>query len=215
MEVAVQNDNLVLNGGTRANAAWVISMSNHTPLRERAQHDNDGPEAAIPAGVGGNAGADAGQTALAAENVSLRDRLMRALADAENTRRQAEQAAADARQYAISDFARAMLAVADNLRRAIAAAEDRASSAAEDAALVEGVRAIERILEDSFERFGIQKVPAQGAPFDPKLHEAVMEMDDGSRPPGTVAQVLEEGYTIRDRLLRPARVAVVKQRSRD
>jgi molecular chaperone GrpE len=144
---------------------------------------------------------------LVAENASLRDRLLRALADAENTRRRAERAAEEARKYAIADFARELLAVADNLQRTIAAAS-RTPETVEDQALIEGVRATERLLEHTLSRFGVQKIDALGKPFDPTLHEAVMEVDDASQPPGTVVRVAEDGYTIHDRLLRPARVFV-------
>jgi molecular chaperone GrpE len=149
---------------------------------------------------------------LQTENESLRDRLLRALADAENTRRRAERAVADARQYAIADFARELLSVADNLQRAIVAAESEAGEST-DVALLEGVRATERILMTAFERFGIRKIDALGARFDPALHEAMMELDDPSHPPGTVVQVMEDGYMIRDRLLRSARVVVAKRPS--
>jgi molecular chaperone GrpE len=148
---------------------------------------------------------------LIAENKSLRDRLLRALADAENTRRRTERTAEEVRQYAISDFARELLMVADNLQRTIDAAERRAPETVEDAALIEGVRATERLLMHTLERFGVQKIEAVGQPFDPNLHEAVMEMDDPEHPPGTVVRVVEDGYTIHDRLLRPARVVVAKR----
>jgi molecular chaperone GrpE len=152
---------------------------------------------------------------LQAENESLRDRMLRALADAENTRRRAERAQREARQYAIADFARELLPVLDNLQRTIAAAERRAAASVEDAALIEGVRAVERLLRHTFEQSGIRRLETLGAPFDPSLHEAMMEEeDDGAQPPGTVTRVLEDGYTIHDRLLRPARVAVVRRRPR-
>lgn len=150
---------------------------------------------------------------LLAENQSLRDRLMRALAEAENTRRRTERSLDEMRQYAVANFAREMLSVVDNLRRAIDAAERRPVKSVEDAALLEGVRSTERMLMQALERFGVQKIEALGAPFDPALHEAVLEVDDAEREPGTVAQVIEDGYTIHGRLLRPARVAVVKRRA--
>jgi molecular chaperone GrpE len=150
---------------------------------------------------------------LVAENASLRDRLLRALADAENTRRRAERMAEESRQYAISDFARELLTVADNLQRTITAAERHGPETVEDAALIEGVRATDRILQHTFERFGIRKTDALGRRFDPTLHEAVMEVDDNSWPPGTVVRVVEDGYTIHDRLLRPARVFVARRRA--
>ena len=143
---------------------------------------------------------------LLAENESLRDRLLRALADAENTRRRAEQTAREARQYAIADFAREMLIIADNLKRTVDATEH--GDSAEDAALIEGVRATECLLEHTLSRFGIHKIEALGERFDPNLHEAVMQVDDPSQPAGTVVRVLEDGYMIHDRLLRPARVFV-------
>ena len=146
---------------------------------------------------------------LAAENRSLRDRLLRALADVENTRRRAERTAEDARQYAISDFAREVLVVADNLKRTIAAAQ-RAETV-EDAALIEGVRATERLLEHTLTQFGVRRIEALGQRFDPALHEAVMEVDEPSQPPGTIVRVVEDGYTIHGRLLRPARVFVARR----
>jgi molecular chaperone GrpE len=135
---------------------------------------------------------------------------MRALADAENTRRRAERTATDVRQYAVADFAREMLAIADNLERTIAAAEQHGARSPQDSLLIEGVRAIVRMLAQSLERFGVRKIEAAGAPFDPSLHEAMMEVDDPGQPGGTVAGVMEDGYTINDRLLRPARVAVTR-----
>jgi molecular chaperone GrpE len=154
---------------------------------------------------------EAGAEVLAKENASLRDRLMRALADAENTRRRAERSVADTRQYAVADFAREMLAIADNLERAIAAAEQHGAPTPQDASLIEGARAIARMLAQIMARFGVQKVEAIGAPFNPSLHEAIMEVEDASQPGGNVVRVVEEGYTINDRLLRPARVVVAKR----
>jgi molecular chaperone GrpE len=150
--------------------------------------------------------------ALAAANASLRDRILRALADAENTRRRAERTVQDTSKYAIADFAGELLAVADNLQRTVAAAERHSPETVEDTALLEGVRATERTLMHALKRFGVRKIEALGAPFDPAHHEAVMEVDDGSYPPGSVARVLEDGYMIHDRLLRAARVAVAKRR---
>jgi molecular chaperone GrpE len=160
------------------------------------------------AASGGEA-ADA--AALQAENEQLRDRMLRALADAENARRRAERSATEARQSAVADVVRELLPVADNLQRAIAAAEQHGP--ADDAALIEGVRATERMLMGLLERFGVRKIEALGARFDPHLHEAVMEADDDDHAPATVVGVVEDGYTIGDRLLRPARVIVAKQRA--
>jgi len=145
-------------------------------------------------------------TVLRAENASLQDRMLRALADAENTRRRAERNVEDARQYAIAGFARELLAVMDNLQRAAAATSQGSSNSS----LLEGVQATQRLLADVFGRFGIKRIDALGAQFDPALHEAIMATEDDSQLPGNVGRIMEEGYTIHDRLLRPARVAVAK-----
>ncbi|WP_247500516.1 nucleotide exchange factor GrpE [Bradyrhizobium sp. 149] len=129
---------------------------------------------------------------LQAENAALRDRLLRALADAENTRQRGERMAKDARQYAIADFARELLTVLDNLHRAIAAAEQRRADMTDDSSLLEGIKATERILTSTLERFAVRRVEALGAKFDPALHEAVMQVEDDEHDPGTVVQVLEE-----------------------
>lgn len=146
------------------------------------------------------------------ENKSLQDRLLRALAEAENVRRQADRAIAESRQYSISEFARELLPVLDNLERTIAAAQPHSLTSVENAALVEGVQATLRAFLRTLDGFGVRPIDAQGKAFDPNFHEAVMEIDDPSRPPGIVAQVVEQGYTIHDRLLRPARVVVSKRR---
>jgi molecular chaperone GrpE len=146
------------------------------------------------------------------ENASLRDRLLRALAEVENTRRRAERSVADAREYGISNFAAELLSVVDSLQRAIASAEDRTDQTPADAALLDGVRATQRQLLATLERFGVRRIEALGASFDPNFHEAMVEVDDDSSPPGSVVSVLEDGYMIHDRLLRAARVAVAKPR---
>jgi molecular chaperone GrpE len=132
------------------------------------------------------------------------------LAEAENVARQADRKTAEIRQYAVSELAREMLPVVDNLQRTVKAVEMRSSKSVENDALLEGVQATLRALLQTLERFGVRPIDARGKPFDPNFHEAVMEVEDPSQPPGTVTQVLEQGYTIRDRLLRPARVAVSK-----
>ncbi len=149
--------------------------------------------------------------ALVVENASLRDRLLRALADAENIRQRTDRAVADARKFAIADFARELLAVLDNLQRTIDAIETKVT--AENAALLEGVKATQRLFVQTLERFGVHQFDALGQPFDPNRHEAIMEVDDPSQPPGTVVRVFEPGYMINDRLLRPARVFVTKRQA--
>ena len=150
--------------------------------------------------------------ALREENASLQDRLLRALADSENVRRRGDRAAQDARNFAVADLSRELLTVVDNLRRAIAAADDPTVDSAGSGPLLEGIMAIERSLMTTLERVGVRRIEARGSPFDPLLHEAIMEVDDPERPPGAVVDVMEEGYTIHDRLLRPAKVSVTSSR---
>ena len=140
---------------------------------------------------------------------SLRERLMRALAEIENTRRQGQRRAQDAQQYTIANFARELLQVVDNLRRAIDASAADPESGKSDG-LIAGVAATDRILTQVLNRFGVEEIKALNAPFDPRKHEAVMETDKTEQPPGNVVQVLEDGYMLHDRLLRPARVVVAK-----
>jgi molecular chaperone GrpE len=148
---------------------------------------------------------------LVAENASLRERLLRALADAENTRRRAARETEESRRYAIADFARELLIVLDNLQRTIAAAEAAGASSLEGMPLVEGVRATLRVLMRTLESFEVRSIEALGHRFDPNVHEAIMEVEDPAQPPGTVVRVVEQGYMINDRLLRPARVIVAKR----
>src|SRR3982075_734869 len=143
------------------------------------------------------------------EIASLRERLMRALAETENTRRQGERRAQDAQQYAITNFARELLQVVDNLRRALEAGATDAGPGKRDR-LIEGAAATERILAQILNRFGVEELNALNEPFDPMKHEAVMETAETDHPPGSVVEVLENGYRLHDRLLRPARVVVAR-----
>lgn len=144
--------------------------------------------------------------ALNEENAQLKDRLLRALAESENLRRRAEKDLADARTYAVSNFAREMLGVADNLDRALAAlpAEARAAYPA----LAEGVEVTGRDLVSRLGRFHVKKLEPLNQKFDPNFHEALFEIPDDSVPTGTVRQVMEDGYAIGERVLRPAKVGV-------
>jgi molecular chaperone GrpE len=154
--------------------------------------------------------ADAG--ALAREAAELRDRLLRALAEMENLRRRTEREVADARTYGISAFARDLLAVADNMRRALDAfgAEPHEAADAGTKALLEGIELTERELLKVLEKHGVTKLDPEGAKFDPHRHQAMYEVPDQSLPAGTVVQVVQPGYTIGERVLRPALVAIAK-----
>ncbi|HTI87855.1 MAG TPA: nucleotide exchange factor GrpE [Alphaproteobacteria bacterium] len=148
---------------------------------------------------------------LESEVADLKDRLLRALAETENVRRRAEREREDTAKYAMSAFARDMLSVADNLGRALAAvpAEARGKDPAVDA-LIAGIELTDRELRAVFERHGIRRVDPMGERFDHNFHQAMMEVEDPTKPTGTVVQVMQTGYVIRDRLLRPAMVAVSK-----
>jgi len=146
------------------------------------------------------------------EAASLKDKLLRALADMENLRRRTERDVADARAYGISSFARDLLGVADNMRRALDAVgpELRETADAGVKALVEGVELTERELLKSLEKSGIRKIEALGEKFDPNIHQAMYEVPDASVPAGSVVQVVQPGYLINERVLRPAMVGVSK-----
>jgi molecular chaperone GrpE len=164
------------------------------------------PEASAPA-------ADAaGRIAeLEAEVAKLKNDVLYAKADTENTRRRLEQQAEDRGRYAVANIAKDVLSVADNLRRALDSVPPAARESDESlAALVTGVEMTERELLNTFERYGIKPVPAQGERFDPNFHQAMMEMEDPSQIEGTVVLVMQAGYTLHDRLLRPAMVGVAK-----
>lgn len=147
-----------------------------------------------------------------AEIAQLKDQLLRALAELDNLRKRAERERLDTAKYAISGFARDLLAVADNLRRALDSVPDEALK--DDAALqalAEGVDLTERELMATFERHGIEKItPEPGDKFNPHQHQAMFEVEDPEKPAGTIVQVLQSGYRIHDRLLRAAMVGVSK-----
>lgn len=149
--------------------------------------------------------------ALEAEKLDLKDRLMRALAETENMRRRAEREAKDAKAYAITGFARDMLTVADNINRALdsAKAGDGADSPAVQA-LVQGVELTERDLQATLARHGVRLLEPEGQKFDPNFHQAMFEVPTEEVPSGTVVQVVQSGYAIGDRVLRPAMVGVAK-----
>ncbi len=165
---------------------------------------------ATPEDTGEDAGGGTGEDAtpqdriaeLEAELASLNDRLLRALAETDNVRKRALKDREDAARFASRRFAEDMLAVADNLRRALEAGAEQG--------LVEGVELTVKELDTVFQRHGIERVVAAGARFDPNLHQAMFEQETDRTEAGAVAQVLRDGYTIHGRLLRPAMVAVAK-----
>ncbi|CAK0763077.1 Protein GrpE [uncultured Gammaproteobacteria bacterium] len=143
---------------------------------------------------------------------SLKDQTLRALAELENTRRRAQREREDTAKFAVASFAKDLVAVADNLRRALDAVPAEAREA--DGflqTLAVGVEATERQLLSAFERVGIKKLEPLDDVFDPNFHQVMFELEGTGRPSGTVVQVLQSGYTINGRLLREAMVGVAKR----
>jgi molecular chaperone GrpE len=148
---------------------------------------------------------------LQAEKADLQDKLLRALAEAQNVRRRAQQDVERERKFGIERFAKDVLSVADNLGRALSVLPDDADAI--DPALrnvIVGVQATERELQSVLERHGIKRIESLGRPFNAEFHQAMMEVQDPSVPAGTVVQELAPGYLIAGRLLRAAMVAVSK-----
>ncbi|MGL5735382.1 MAG: nucleotide exchange factor GrpE, partial [Beijerinckiaceae bacterium] len=135
--------------------------------------------------------------ALEAEKTDLKDRLLRTLAEMENLRRRTEREVADARTYAVTNFARDMLTVADNIARALQTAP--ADGDEKTKAFVEGVALTERDLLKTLERHGVKKLEPEGQKFDPHMHQAMFEVPDATKPNGTVTTVVQAGYAIGDR----------------
>jgi molecular chaperone GrpE len=170
------------------------------------ENENPLPETEIPVNE-----ADA----LRAELADTRDRMLRALAEAENTRRRAEREKQDASQYAVTKFARDMLQIADNFTRALAALPADRREAADPAvkAVLDGVEATERQLLANLERHGVKPVDTSDGRFDPNFHQAIAEVPGNGKPGGSIVDVVQSGYMIGDRLLRPAMVTVARRES--
>jgi molecular chaperone GrpE len=187
--------------GNRSKRGTGIRMTDTTSSAAEAASENTLEQTEVDA-----------EAKLRQENVELKDRLLRTLAEMENLRKRTEREVADSRAYGISAFARDVLGVADNIQRALeATGEDWKKHADETGrALYEGVELTERDLLKAFEKHGVRKIDPQGQKFDPNLHQAMYEVPDESVPAGTVVQVLQPGFTIGDRILRPAMVGVAK-----
>jgi molecular chaperone GrpE len=178
--------------------------------------DNDNEIGAGAAAAQGEAAAQPDEvTALRTEVAEMRERLLRALAETENTRRRAERERIEASQYAVTRFARDMLLVSDNLHRALShlSPEIRTEAPATVKAVLEGVEATERELAATLERHGVRPVQAEGAKFDPHFHQAIAEVPAEGKAPGSIVNVVQTGYVIADRLLRPAMVTVARSAS--
>jgi molecular chaperone GrpE len=183
-------------------------MSNH-------KNDGDEPNPANSDTLGATSDPESQATgeleALLAENADMRDRLLRTMAEMENLRRRTEREKNDTARYAISNFARDVLTVGDNLRRTVEHVP--ADAAAQDPALksfLDGVELTERELLNVLERYGVTRIDPLGQRFDPNCHQAMFEVPNPEVADGTVVDVLQAGYVIGDRCLRPALVAIAK-----
>lgn len=143
--------------------------------------------------------------------LELKDQLLRALAETENTRRRGQKEKEDALKFGVTNIAKDMVSVADNLRRALENKQENAAELAE--ALFSGVDLILKDLEGILGRHGIMRIEASGQQFDPHWHQAVFEQETDEHAPGVIVQVIQDGYKIHDRLLRPAMVGVAKPKS--
>ena len=150
--------------------------------------------------------------ALMAESADLKERLLRALADTENLRKRSERERAEASLYAATSFARDLLSVADSLDRALQSVPEEGRDQLDEATrnLLAGIEVTHKELLNVFSRYGINRIEPMGEKFDPHFHQAMFEVPDPSAQPGTVVQIMQAGYTIGERCLRPALVGVAK-----
>ncbi|GJL85201.1 MAG: hypothetical protein DHS20C02_09760 [Micavibrio sp.] len=181
----------------------------HDPLAPEPAAEEPDTLSAEPAAIDGEA--QARIAALEAELDRTKDQMLRSVAEADNARKRALRDREDASKFAISSFARELLDVSDNLRRALEAVpDDLMETEPRLKNLVDGIEATERELMRSFEKNGVKKIEPLDEPFDPNFHEVMFETPGSGKPPGTVTEVIEAGYVLHDRLLRPARVGVAK-----
>ena len=174
-------------------------------------------EAAADALLDGDEGEDAfgmdTYEQLATENADLKDRILRAMADTENLRKRAEREKAEATLYAATNFARDLLSVSDSMGKALEMMPDEARKNADEATrnLIEGIELTRRELLNSFQKHGIVEVNPMDEKFDPHYHQAMFEVPGSDKPNGTVVQVVQTGFKIGERILRPALVGIAKQ----
>jgi molecular chaperone GrpE len=175
-----------------------------------ANNNIDGLVGASVASETGELSADERLTTLEADLAEHKDRLLRALAETENVRRRAQREREDASKYAVAGFAKDLLSAADNLRRALDSLPEAEAKDERTRGLLAGVAATERELLGVFERHGIKRIDPKGERFDHNLHQAIFEAEQADQPSGTVVEVLQPGYVLHERLLRPAMVGVAK-----
>lgn len=185
------------------------TAENQNPNKEEPQEDveNITPETLQDEGESRE---DDPVAMLTKERDDMRDKLMRALAESENTRKRMERTQADTAKYAVTGFAKDMLDISDNLRRALDAISEEQRADDTVKTLYDGVAATEKIMLSAFEKHGIKKIEPTEGKFDPNFHEVMFEAEVPGKAQGEIIQLLEAGYIIHDRLLRPARVGVAK-----
>jgi molecular chaperone GrpE len=181
------------------------------PAAEEAANNNIDGLAETPSESEANESSpETRSTELEAELAEYKDRLLRALAETENVRRRAQREREDASKYSIAGFAKDLLSAADNLRRALESLPESEAKDERTRSLLAGVAATERELLGVFERHGIKRIDPQGERFDHNFHQAIFEAERPDQPSGSVVEVLQPGYVLHDRLLRPAMVGVAK-----
>ena len=188
------------------NSAEPIALRTEGPEQPISQEESDPLKLALQA-----------VDALKEENAQLKDKLLRTLAEMENLRKRSEREKAEATLYAASNFARDLLSVADNFSRALSAVTpgQRAAADGMSSNLLAGIEVTERELINVLERHGIRRIDAMGQKFDPHMHQAMFEVPTADHPAGTVVQVMQNGYAIGTRCLRPALVGVAKAPAND
>jgi molecular chaperone GrpE len=184
------------------------------PSGEPANNNVDDPAVAPVEQEAEDPGAEVDIAALESELADTKDRLLRALAETENVRRRAQREREDASKYAVAGFAKELVSVADNLRRALDSLPEAEAKDERTRSLLAGVEATERELLRVFERHGIRRIDPKGERFDHNFHEAVFEAERPGNPAGTIIEVLQPGYVLHDRLLRPAMVGVAREAPR-
>lgn len=179
-------------------------LDNVEPIEQATQAQEETPAAAE---------ADDEMEKVLAANADLKDKLLRAMAEMDNLRKRGVKEREDAQKYGVANLAKELLAVADNLGRAVdAVPAELAAESDAIANLMTGVQATQSQLTNAMAKSGIQPILAEpGTPFDPNLHEVMFEVESPEHAPGSIVQIMETGYTIHDRLLRPARVGVAKK----
>ena len=177
---------------------------------EAANNNTDGLAGAPIESEATEASPETRATELEAELAEYKDRLLRALAETENVRRRAQREREDASKYAVAGFAKDLLSAADNLRRALESLPESEAKDERTRSLLAGVAATERELLGVFERHGIKRIDPKGECFDHNFHQAIFETERPDQPSGSVVEVLQPGYVLHDRLLRPAMVGVAK-----